>query len=251
MDSTGEIFMIKRFLMVILLVSLTGVVSAQEDASLIPNELYFQSAMFGEWQVIDSENGILTLSGVSPRLQYTMTNPRLWSMSLDNAPFVQTWGTMTDIAPLEAILSFDVYNIRLLLSAPVYYATDDIIEYQAQVVDIINFLDETTKDIPLSFQMPSLTIQPTLDFTLALMDAASNRLDGTRNADCSALNEQYRIVEGSYAQTQTDYPWMDTPEQARERIRQREQIQLQLVILSQRISSNCFVPPPDQMQLEP
>ncbi len=243
--------MIKRFLMVILLVSLTGVVSAQEDANLIPNELYFQTAMFGEWQVIDSENGILTLSGVSPRLQYTMTNPRLWSMSLENAPFVQTWGQLTDIAPLEAILSFDVYNIRLLLSAPVYYDTDDIIEYQAQVVDIINFLDETTKDIPLSFQMPSLTIQPTLGFTLALMDAASNRLDGTRNAEyCSALSEQYRIVEGSYAQTQ-GYSWMDTLEQARERIRQREEIQLQLVILSQRISSNCFVPPPDQMQLEP
>ncbi|MDX2077020.1 MAG: hypothetical protein SFZ02_11350 [bacterium] len=179
-------------LMIAILALLVGAVSAQETA-LVPNELYLQSANSGTWTPIDSENGTLTLLGLNPRLQYTMTTPRLWSVTLDSFPFVDTWSLMADIIPLEAILSFDTYNVRLLLSSPVLdvNVNPNSLTYNAQVIEVINFVDETTKEIPTSFTLPVLTIQPTLDFTLALMDAAYTRLEGTRNADCVALYDAY------------------------------------------------------------
>lgn len=187
----------KRLIVFAILAMLTliiGAVSAQDD-SLIPSETYLQSAESGAWQVVDSENGVLTLANISPRLQYTMTYPRLWSVALDSASFIETWTGIGEDIPLEAILSFDVYNVRLLLGAPIYDMETGLVSFEAQVLEVINFVDETSKDIPAEFTAPTLIIQPTLDFTLALMDSANTRLAGTRNADqCAVLYENYQIA---------------------------------------------------------
>lgn len=195
-------------LLFIMVASLTASTFAQEDANLMPNELYFQTAEAGSWTVIDSENGTLTLSGVNSRLQYTMTTPRLWSVALENSSFIETWSLITGIAPLEAILSFGTYNVRLLIESPVWGETDGSLSYSAQIVEVINFVDETTKEIPATFELPTLTIQPTLDFTLALMDGANSRLAGTRSADCAELYNAY--VAASLAIT-PDMPYFDNP----------------------------------------
>lgn len=184
----------KRLMIIIIsvwMVSAVAVASAQTD-SLIPSESYLQAADSGTWQVVDSEHGILTLSGISPRLQYIMTYPRLWSVVLNSVVFIETWMTIDDDIPLEAILSFDSYNVRLLLGAPTIDAPMGAVSFMAQVLEVINFVDETSKSIPLSFAFPTLTIQPTSDFTLALMDSANNRLADTRNVDvCARLHNNY------------------------------------------------------------
>lgn len=184
----------KRLMIIIIsvwMVYSVAVASAQTD-SLIPSESYLQTADSGTWQVVDSEHGILTLSGISPRLQYIMTYPRLWSVTLNSTAFIETWMTIDDDIPLEAILSFDSYNVRVLLGAPTIDATTGAVSFMAQVLEVVNFVDETNKSIPLSFAFPTLTIQPTFDFTLALMDNANTRLAGTRNADvCAILHNNY------------------------------------------------------------
>lgn len=172
-------------LLLVMLAIVTSATTAQTD-NLIPNELYFQTAEAGSWTVVDSKNGTLTLSGVDSRLQYTMTTPRLWSVALENSSFIETWSLITGIAPLEAILSFGDYNVRLLIQSPVWGETEGSLSYTAQIVEVINFADDTTKEIPASFEAPTLTIQPTLDFTLALMDGANSRLDGTRSNEVPA-----------------------------------------------------------------
>lgn len=191
----------KRLIALAILALLTliiGAVSAQDD-SLIPSETYLQAAERGEWQVVDSENGVLTLANINPRLQYTMTYPRLWSVALDSASFIETWMGIGDEIPLEAILSFDTYNVRLLLGAPVVDEETGLVRFEAQVLEVINFIDETSKTIPTRFEFPMLTIQPTLDFTLALMDSANSRLAGTRNADtCATLYRNYQIASLEY-----------------------------------------------------
>ncbi len=188
-------------LLLMMLTSLTAISFAQEDANLVPSEFYFQTAETGSWSAIDTENGTLSLSGVNPRLQYTMTTPRLWSVALENSSFIETWSLITGIAPLEAILSFGTYNVRLLIESPAFGEAEGSLSYTAQVVEVINFVDETTKEIPASFEAPTLTIQPTLDFTLALMDGANNRLSGTRNADmCVLLYQNVLTTEQRYAE---------------------------------------------------
>jgi len=187
----------KRFIIAVLLImvaSLTASTFAQENANLMSNELYFQTAEAGSWTAVDTENGTLTLLGVDSRLQYTMTTPRLWSVALENSSFIETWSLITGIAPLEAILSFGTYNVRLLIESPMWGEAEGSLSYTAQVVEVINFVDETTKEIPASFEAPTLTIQPTLDFTLALMDGANNRLSGTRNMDACAILYQ-RVLD--------------------------------------------------------
>ena len=191
----------KRLIVLAILALFTliiGAVSAQDD-NLIPSETYLQSADSGAWQVVDSENGVLTLANISPRLQYTMTYPRLWSVALDSASFIETWTGIGDDIPLEAILSFDTYNVRLLLGAPLVDAETGTVSFEAQVLEVINFVDETSKSIPLSFEFPTLTIQPTLDFTLALMDSANTRLAGTRTADqCAVAYENYLAARDAF-----------------------------------------------------
>ena len=191
----------KRILALAILAMLTliiGAVSAQ-DESLIPSETYLQFADSGAWQVVDSENGVLTLTNISPRLQYTMTYPRLWSMSLDGIAFIESWTNIGGDIPLEAILSFDVYNVRLLLGAPKVDEATGAVSFEAQVLEVINFVDETRKSIPTSFEFPTLTIQPTLAFTIALMDSANIRLAGTRNTnECIDFYARYVAYRDVY-----------------------------------------------------
>lgn len=199
----------KKLIIALLLVMFAIVTSATiaQTDSLISNELYFQTADAGSWTAVDSENGTLTLSGVNPRLQYTMTTPRLWSVALENSSFIETWSLITDIAPLEAILSFGTYNVRLLIESPAWGEAEGNLSYTAQVVEVINFADETTKEIPSSFEFPTLTIQPTRDFTLALMEGANNRLVGTRNADeCAVAYENYLAAQRALDEVMGDGP---------------------------------------------
>lgn len=181
-------------LLIIFLFSLMAFsASAQEDAPALPtltqtHILYAESAT---WTMVDVTAGTLTLTNVDYRQQIINSTDPLLTAQVDSLYFASVWALIPDPFTAEATLSAYPYQIRLILSVPVADEANATISYTAQVVEVVNFEDETTKDMPAAFEFPTVILQTDDLFADAWLDADAAQSEGTRaSSTCDQIKAE-------------------------------------------------------------
>lgn len=164
--------------------------SAQEEAPALPqilqtHILYAESAT---WTAVDVTTGTLMLVGIDGRQQIINSTDPLLTAQVDSFYFASVWALIPDAPVAEATLSAYPYQIRLSLSVPVVDEENATISYTAQVIEMVNFEDETTKDMPTALEFPTLILQTDGAFMNAWLVADAGQSEGTRTAtNCTQI----------------------------------------------------------------
>ncbi len=192
-------------LVVIAIVMLMGIGTVSAYNHVL--DYYFLTATTGTWSVVADDRGILTLSDVNPRIHYTTTSFQVYSMAVDTPIIIRMWENTPNIDAQEAVLSADNYHIRLLLSNPVWDDEAYSVQFNAQVVEVVNFADETRTDMPSAFDFPALTIETSLNFHHRLMRVNDAHFATTPDRIvCYTLHDNY-MVAGGIAQSYLEIAW--------------------------------------------